>query len=158
MATLCGVAGAADLTFEKLGVPVSLRELGIVAVTPTAAGGHIAWGWRKQEALVGIEVTTGKSFLLDFRKVRAVNLGAAVGPAGDLFFYVGNPGRFYKYTPAAELVELGIPTKTASYWMGGHKSRADVLYVGTYPEAILVACDMKTGKVSSLGRVTDDKR
>jgi hypothetical protein len=158
MATLCGVVGAADLTFEELGVPVSLRELGIVAVTPTAAGGHIAWGWRKQEALVGIEVTTGKSFLLDFRKVRAVNLGAAVGPAGDLFFYVGNPGRFFKYTPGAELVELGIPTKTASYWMGGHKSHADVLYVGTYPGAILVACDMKTGKVSSLGRVTDDKR
>ncbi|MBT3376450.1 MAG: hypothetical protein HN742_41750 [Lentisphaerae bacterium] len=158
MTAACGMAGAAHVEFEDLGAPVLIRKLSIVAVTPTSAGGHIAWGWRKQEALVGVDVSTGKTFTLDFRKYRAVNLAVAAGPCGSLFFYVGTPGRFFKYTPDAELVELGIPDTPASYWMGGHRTRSDVLYVGTYPEAILVACDMRTGVVSSLGRVTSDKR
>lgn len=157
-AAVFGVAGAADVAFEDLGAPILIRELAILAVTPKAGGGHVAWGWRKQEALVGIDVATGKSFRVDMRKHGAVNIALAPGPDGSLFFYAGSPGRYFKYTPEAELVELGVAAEPASYWTGGHKSSRDVLYVGTYPDAVLVACDMTTGKVTSHGRMTEDKR
>lgn len=154
----CGAALAAELTFEDLGSPVLIRELPIVLVTPKSDGGYTAWSWRKQEALVGIDVATGKSSLLDMRKYGAVNVALARGPDGSLFFYAGNPGRFFKVTSGGELVELGIAATPASYWIGGHKSADDILYVGTYPGAILVACDMKTGTVTSYGCMTEDKR
>ena len=149
---------AAEPAFEELGPPIKIRALAILSVTPKADGGYLAWGWRKQDALVGVDVATGESFLLDMKKYGAVNLAASRGPDGSLFFYVGSPGRFFKYTPEGTLVELGIPAKATSYWLGGHATPDGVLYVGTYPKAILVACDMKTGKITSHGRVTDDKR
>ncbi|MCK5801577.1 MAG: hypothetical protein KAI66_02035 [Lentisphaeria bacterium] len=157
-AGLITACAGADLEVEKLGVPVQIRELGIHVVTRKASGGHIAWGWRKQEGLVGVDVATGKTFELDMRKFRAVNVALARGPEGDLFFYVGTPGRFFKYTPQGELVELGTPDKTPAYWIGGHQSKNDILYVGTYPEATLVACDLKTGESRSYGRLTKDMR
>ena len=156
-----GVAVAplsAESTFEDLGSPIMIRTLTVRTVTPKADGGYVAWGWRKQDSLVGIDVTNGKSFQLDMKKYGAVNLAVARGPDGSLFFYAGTPGRFFKYTPEGTLVELGIPAKPASYWLGGHATPDGVLYVGTYPRAILVACDMNTGKVTSHGRVPDDKR
>ena len=150
--------GSAEPTFEDLGSPIMIRTLTILTVTPKADGGHVAWGWRKQDSLVGIDVATGKSFQLNMKKYGAVNLALARGPDGSLFFYAGNPGRFFKYTPEGNLKDLGIPDKPASYWLGGHATPGGVLYVGTYPAAILVACDMNTGKLTSHGRVTDDKR
>ncbi len=149
---------AGEPAFEELGPPITIRSMTIRTVTPKADGGYLAWGWRKQDSLVGIDVATGESFQLDMKKYGAVNLAVSRGPDGSLFFYVGSPGRFFKYTPEGTLVELGIPAKPASYWLGGHATPDGMLYVGTYPGAILVACDMNTGKVTSHGRVTDDKR
>ena len=153
-----GTMAMGELVFEDLGSPVLIRDLRIVTVTPKADGGHIAWSARKQESVVGIDVATGKSFQLDMRPYGAVNFALGRGPDGDLFFYAGNPGRFFKYTTGGQLSDLGIAAKPASYWGAGHRTRDHILYVGTYPDAILVACDMKTGQVKSYGRVTEDER
>lgn len=160
MISLVSVGATPDdqATFENLGTPIQIRELSIQLVTPKADGGHVAWGWRKQESVVGIDVATGHSFALDMRKYSAMNIALAPGPDGSLFFYAGSPGRFFRYTPNGDLSELGTPDGKASYWIGGHSTPDGVFYVGTYPGAVLVACDMTTGKVVSHGRVTNDKR
>ncbi len=161
LAIVVGVAAtamSAEPTFEELGSPIRIRTLTIEVVTPKADGGHVAWGWRKGDSLVGIDVTTGKSFQLDIKKYNAGNLAMSRGPDGSLFFYAGRPGRFFQYTPQGTLKELGIPAKPASYWLAGHATPGGILYVGTYPGAILVACDMNTGKITSHGQITDDKR
>ena len=147
-----------ESAFEDLGSPIVIRDLAIQVVTPKADGGHVAWAWRKQESVVGIDVATGVSFELDMRKYGVVNIALAPGPDGSLFFYAGNPGRFFRYTLDGMLEELGVPDKPASYWLGGHASLQGLFYVGTYPGAILVACDMKTGQVTSHGRIADDAR
>jgi outer membrane protein assembly factor BamB len=57
-----------------------------------------------------------------------------------------------------ELVDLGVPAKPASYWLGSTVGPDGRFYVGSYPAAQLVCCDPATGKVEGLGRIPTDEK
>jgi len=154
-ATLAGAASAAPV-FENLGEPFVERELSIGMVTPRAQGGYIAWGQRKRTSVVGVDLQDGHTFELDISRYGRTNIQMAPAADGSLVYYAGSPGRFFRYTTAGETVDIGAPFDNASYTLQGFVGPDERFYVGTYPEAALVVCDLRTWKAHSYGRISDD--
>lgn len=154
-------AAKADSVFEDLGEPVSLRELQLQFVTHSTAG-SVAWSDYEvpgKNALVGIRIDTGEGIWVDLTKFGRTHIQLMQAEDGNLFVYTGSPGHFLKYdVTKAELTDLGVPAKPANYWLGSTVAPDGRWYVGTYPQACLVRCDPKTGKVDNLGRLPEDPK
>jgi outer membrane protein assembly factor BamB len=162
LAALPALAADAGFTFEDLGEPVRLRELQMQAVTRDASGGHIAWSDYEvsdKHALVGIHLDSGDVTWVDLTRFGRTHVQIFQADEGSLYAYTGSPGHFLKYDVAKrELKDLGVPAKPASYWLGSTVGPDGRFYMGTYPQAALVRCDPRTGKVENLGRLPDDPR
>jgi len=159
LATLTGVVTLAPL-FENLGKPVAERSLSFNYVTEGPDGNLVAWAilrGEEEQGAIGIDTVTGKVHRVDLQQYGASNVRLAKGPDGALYVFAGQPGRYFRYQPVSgELTELGQPSPAASYWMRQNVSRDHVFYVGTYPRAELVACDMKTGAIRTVAALNDD--
>lgn len=150
--------------FEDLGIPIKTTNVSIRAVTLSGNGEARAWGTVSGDdvrELLGFELTTGKTTRVDLLPYGKSNLQIALAKNGCIYIYTGNPGRFLKYNPESrELSDLGVPNAATRYWLGGDHaiSPDEVFYIGTYPDARLVAVEMQTDTVRDLGRLTDDER
>lgn len=167
MMTICLLASLASLwpaapRFEDLGKPVAERGLSFSYVTPGPDGNLLAWAMvrgEESQGAVGIDTVTGRVHRVELQRYGASNVRLAQGPDGALYLFAGQPGRFFRYEPVAgKLTELGTPSDAATYWMRQGVSHDHVFYVGTYPRAELVACDMKTGDVRTVAALNDDPR
>lgn len=150
--------------FENLGIPIKTTNVNIHAVTTGGTGSTLAWGTVSGDsvrALLGFDIATGKTTTVDLFDYRKSNIQIALAKNGSIYIYTGIPGRFLRYNPeTGELTDLGVPNSATRYWLGGAHAIGpdDVFYIGTYPEARLVAVNMQTDKVMDLGRLTDDDR
>lgn len=162
LAALPVLAADAGFTFENLGEPVRLRELQMQAVTRDAVGGYMAWSdyeTSDKRALVGIHLDTGDVTWVDLMRFGVTHIQIFQADAGSLYAYTGSPGHFLKYdVTKRELTDLGVPAKPASYWLGSAVGPDGRFYMGTYPQAALVRCNPRTGKVENLGRLPDDPK
>ena len=155
---------AAEYRFEALGDPVKVRNLSFYAVTQDPDGFYIAWAafhenGLNRSALVGVRTDNGDVIWHDLSKYREGKVILAQGADGNVYVYAGNPGHFFRYDAAKrELTDLGVPADPASYYLWGKMGPDGRFYVGTYPKATPVYCDTRTGKIGSLGRLTDDER
>jgi outer membrane protein assembly factor BamB len=156
------VAAAATPVVEDLGEPVRLRTLALPEVTGRASGRYIAWGTyetAEKNALVGINVQTGAVTWVDVTAFGRSHLRLTKAADGTLIVYTGNPGHFLRYDPEQRaLLDLGVPAKGASYWLGHTVGPDGRIYVGTFPNAVLVRCDPRTGKVDQLGQLATDRK
>lgn len=148
---------------RKIGSPVCIRELSFSLVTPHPGGYHIAWATYEgvdRNAMVGVRTDTGALTWVDTTSHGRGHLRLHAGTDGaGVLIYTGNPGRFLRYDIAAgSLVDLGVPHSPASYWMGDAAGPDGHWYVGAYPDAALVSCDVKTGEVKDHGRLPTDRR
>ena len=161
VATLAGMLPLAP-QFTDLGKPVAEKSLSFSYVTNGPDGNLVAWAilrGEESQGAVGIDTVTGKVHRVELRKYGSSNIRLAKGADGQLYLFAGQPGRYFRYDPlSGELTELGKPSEKASYWMRQAVSTDDVFYVGTYPRAELVACDMKTGAVRTVAALNDDNR
>lgn len=153
---------AAGFDFEDLGEPVRMRELGIDCVTGGPDGAFVAWGTYEapdRHALVGIRLDNGAVTWVDLTRFGRSHIQViAAGPA-SLCAYAGSPGHFLAYDAMkAELKDLGVPAKPASYWLGHAVGPDGRFYIGAYPQACLVACDPRTGHIESFGRLPEDPK
>jgi len=161
---LLSFAAAHAGEFEDLGMPVRSTSVSIQAVTVDSDGTGRAWGTvsgDKVRQLIGFDMTTGDTTVVDLLPYRESNIQIAVGQNGSIYVYSGNPGHFLRYDPETDqLVDLGVPNSAARYWLGGAHAIGpdDVFYIGTYPEARLVAVDMGTDETIDLGSLADDDR
>ncbi len=150
--------------FEDLGMPIKTNDINIQAVTTDSSGKNQAWGVISGDSirqLIGFDIATGRKAIVDLLPYRASNIQLARGKNGSLYLYTGNPGRFLRYHPGTgELTDLGVPNSETRYWLGGTHAIGsdDVFYVGTYPQAQLVAVNMRTDQTIDLGRLADDDR
>ncbi len=167
MMTLCLLACLPPLLalapqFEPLGQPVAERGLAFSYITPGPDGNLLAWAivrGEEEQGAIGIDTVTGRVHRVDLQRYRASNVRLAQGPDRELYLYAGQPGRFFRYRPVSgELTELGTPSPHASYWMRQAVSTDYIFYVGTYPRAELVACDLTTGAVRTVAALNDDPR
>ena len=162
LATLPSLAADASFTFEDLGEPVRLRELQIQVVTHDSGRGCIAWSnyeTSDKHALVGVHLDSGDVTWVDLTRFGRTHIQMIQAEDGNLYAYTGSPGHFLKYDVAKrELVDLGVPAKPASYWLGNAVGPDGKFYVGTYPQTCLVRCDPRTGKVVNLGRISEDPK
>jgi len=152
----------AVFSFEDLGEPVRLRELQMQLVTREPEGGFMAWstyGTSDKNAMVGVRLDNGDVTWVDLTRFGLAHIQMIQADDGNLYVYTGSPGHFLRYDVAKrELVDLGVPAKPASYWLGNAVGPDGKFYVGTYPQACLVRCDPHTGKVENLGRLPDDPK
>lgn len=157
-------AAARAEKFEDLGMPIRLTDASIELVTSEKSGQTRAWGWKSGEKfrkLLGFDVATGKMTEVDLLSYKASNIRITRGQNGSLYIFTGIPGRFLKYNPETnQLVDLGIPNSKTRYWLGGAHAVGpdDVFYIGTYPDATLVAVNMRTDQIRDFGRLTNDDR
>lgn len=159
-ATLPVLAAATNFTFEDLGEPVRLRELQMQAITQDSGDGCMAWSDYEapdKHALVGVHLNSGDVTWIDLTRFGGTHIQMIQADDGNLYAYTGSPGHFLKYDVAQrELTDLGVPAKPASYWLGNAVGPDGKFYVGAYPQACLVRCDPRTGKVENLGRLSED--
>ena len=162
LAALPSFAADAGCVFEDLGEPVRVRELAVECVTREPAGGYVAWGTYEapdKNALVGIHLDSGDVTWIETTRFGRTHIQMAQAAAGNLYAYTGSPGHFLKYDAATgKLVDLGVPANPANYWLGNAVGPDGKFYVGSYPQACLVRCDPRTGKVENLGRLPDDPK
>ncbi|MBI5687207.1 MAG: hypothetical protein HZC54_19210 [Verrucomicrobia bacterium] len=162
LAALPAFAADGGFTFEDLGEPVRLRELQMQTVTRDAGGGYMAWSDYEapdKHALVGIHLESGDVTWVDLTRFGRTHIQLFQTDESSLYAYTGSPGHFLKYDVAKrELKDLGAPTKPASYWLGSAVGPDGKFYMGTYPQAALVRCDPRTGKVENLGRLSEDPK
>lgn len=150
--------------FEDLGMPIKTTNVNIRVVTTSDDGKTVAWGTVSGDnvrQLIGFDTETGKKTVVDLLAYGESNIQIALAQNGSIYIYTGNPGRFLKYHPQnGELADLGVPNSATRYWLGGAHAVGpdDVFYIGTYPQARLVAVDMRTDKTIDLGRLTEDDR
>ncbi len=160
--TLPALAADTSFTFEDLGEPVRVREIQMQAVTRDAGGGYMAWSdyeTSDKRALVGIHLDSGDVTWVDLTRFGIAHIQMGRSDDGNLYAYTGSPGHFLKYDVAKrKLTDLGVPAKPASYWLGNAVGPDGKFYVGTYPQACLVRCDPRTGKVENLGRLPEDPK
>ena len=162
LSQVASIAPASD--FENLGMPIKTNNVNIQAVTTDSSGKTQAWGvisGDKVRQLIGFDIATGKKSIVDLMPYRESNIQLARGKNGRLYLYSGNPGRFLNYDPeTGELADLGVPNSATRYWLGGaHAIGPDeVFYIGTYPQARLVAVNMQSDEILDLGRLSDDGR
>jgi len=150
------------VTVEDLGEPARVRTLALRHITRDPDGHDIAWAAYEAEdkhAIVGVRLDNGDVIWLETTRFGRSHIQTTKAADGNLYAYTGNPGRFLKYDAVKrELVTLGVPAKPASYWIGSAVGPDGRFYVGTYPQTALVRCDPRTGKVDSLGRLSDDPK
>jgi outer membrane protein assembly factor BamB len=155
------------LAIEDLGQPVVRRSLGMRCVTRDASGVLQAWAAYETAdrfALVGVGLDDGKTTWVEINQfgpppTRSRHPQMMSAADGNLYAFVGVPGRFIKYDVTTHtLTDLGVPSPKASYWSGSDVAADGRFYVGTYPETELVRCDPASGKVENLGRLTTDDR
>jgi outer membrane protein assembly factor BamB len=162
LTALSAFAADTSFTFEDLGEPVRLRELTMQAITRDAGGGYMAWSDYEasdKHALVGVHLDTGDVTWVDLTRFGRTHVQIFQADESSLYAYTGSPGHFLKYDAAKrELKDLGAPAKPASYWLGSAVGPDGKFYMGTYPQAALVRCDPRTGKVENLGRLPDDPK
>ncbi len=150
--------------FEDLGMPVKSTNVNIQAVAIGENGNPHAWGKVSGEnirQLVGFDITTGKKRVVDLLPFRESNIQIALARNGCIYIYCGNPGRFLKYDPEiGKLTDLGVTNSGTRYWLGGDHAVGpdDVFYIGTYPEARLVAVNMRTDETFDFGSLSEDNR
>lgn len=153
---------AAPPVFEDLGEAARVRTLSLQLITHDPDGHDIAWGaygTSDKNALVGVRLDNGEVVWLDMTRFGRTHIQMTKAADGNLYAYAGSPGHFLKYDVAKrELVDLGVPATPASYWLGSSVGPDGRFYVGTYPQTTLVRCDPRTGKVDSLGRLSDDPK
>ncbi|MCX6898718.1 MAG: hypothetical protein NT105_08470 [Verrucomicrobia bacterium] len=162
LTTLSSLATDTSFTFEDLGEPVRLRELQMQAVTRDSGNGYMAWSdyeTSDKRTLVGIHLDSGDVTWVDLTRFGITHIQMIQADDGNLYAYTGSPGHFLKYDVAKrELTDLGVPAKPASYWLGNAVGPDGKFYVGAYPQARLVRCDPRTGKVENLGRLPGDPK
>jgi outer membrane protein assembly factor BamB len=168
LALILGVAGYAlaegQLPCQPLGEPVKIGALDVNLVTPHPAGYHIAWcGYESADkmGLLGVRTDTGKTTWQDLSGFGRSHVLLTTGADGALCIYAGNPAHFLRCdVVTGELKDLGVPGAPASYWVGGSMATGPdgVVYAGSYPRTLLVACDTRTWTTRSLGKVSDDER
>ncbi len=155
------------ITVEDLGQPVVRRTLGMRCVTHDSAGMQEAWASFETSdrfALVGVRLDDGRVTWVDINQfgeppTRSRHAQMISAADGNLYAFVGVPGRFLKYdVTKRELIDLGVPAEKGSYWSGSDVGPDGKFYIGTYPNTELVCCDPAPGKVENLGRLTQDER
>src|SRR5262245_51581901 len=113
---------AAPLVVEDLGQPVRVRSLGLRCVTRDAAGVQEAWASYETAdrfALLGVRLDNGKLTWVDTTRFGQRHVQMITAADGNLYAFAGVPGRFLKYdVTRRELIDLGVPAKEASYWLG----------------------------------------
>src|SRR5436190_9364054 len=121
------IAEEKSLKIEDLGQPVTRRTLSMRCVTRDASGRLEAWASFEtydRFALVVIRLDNGESTWVDINQfgqpptlARHVQMISAAD--GNLYAFAGVPGRFLKYdVTKRELIDLGVPSPKASYWLG----------------------------------------
>jgi outer membrane protein assembly factor BamB len=153
---------ATRITVDDLGEAARVCTLALQHITRDPDGHHI--GWAAYEAadkygIIGVRLDNGEVIWLETTRFGRSHIQMTKAADGNLYAYTGNPGHFLKYDASKrELVDLGVPAKPASYWLGSAVGPDGCFYVGTYPQTTLVRCDPRTGKVDSLGRLSDDPK
>ena len=160
---LLGVSSVmAQPAFEKLGTPVFTSGLSVRVCTQGPDGSWTAWGPHEApdgHAIIGVDVATGESHRIGVNHYGRSHIQFSKGPEGRMYIYCGVPSHFFRYDAAEDkLVDLGVPADPGHYFLGSTTSLDDVFYVGTYPNAELSWCDMKTGEIGSSGRLPEDER
>ena len=159
-----GHAVGGSYRFESLGEPVKIRTLSFCAVTQDPDGFSVGWAPFLEDgldrmALVGVRTDTGAVIWNDLSKYRQGKVTLTQGNDGNVYVYAGAPGHFFRYDIVRrELQDLGMPEDAASYYAWGALGPDGRFYVGTYPNAALVCCDTRTGKIENLGRLSPDNR
>ena len=158
---------AQSLPVEDLGTPMVRRSFGLRCVTKDASGMIEAWGGFESPerfALVGVRIGTGKVTMVDINEfgpppVRSRHPQMMTGGDGNLYAFVGSPGHFVKFdVTKRKLVDLGVPSPKATYWLGATVGPDGCFYIGTTSETELLRCDPATGKIENMGRLSDDAR
>jgi outer membrane protein assembly factor BamB len=161
LAALPVLAADGGFVFEDLGEPVRVRGLAMECVTRDPAGGFMAWGAYEapdKNALVGVHLGSGEVTWVETTRFGRTHIQLFQAD-GDLYAYTGSPGHFLKYDAAQHgLADLGVPANPASYWLGNAVGPDGKFYVGTYPQACLVRCDPRTGRIENLGRLPGDPK
>lgn len=160
LAALGIMANAGAYTFEKLGEPCWIRELGLTAVTQDPDGYYLAWG-RYEDAtsryIVGVRVDTGECTWVDVKAFGVSHISMEKGADGNLYIYTGNPAHFLRYdVTKRELIDLGCPATPANYFGPGAMGPDGTFYMGSYPATHLVACDTRTGEIRHLAKIAED--
>ena len=91
------LSAGADYSFEDLGEPLRIRNLGLQFVTRKADGGFMAWGRyesHEKKALVGVQLNTGEITWVDLTHFGLAHMQAAQGADGHIYLYAGSPGHF----------------------------------------------------------------
>lgn len=164
LTTLLGLGQVPDLKFEKLGIPIIIRDLAINAVTHDPDGYDLAWGMRNvtgggEQALVGIRLDTGDTVSFDVIKYGTSRTAAIPGADGAVYVYSGNPAHFLRYDPATrKLTDLGCPATPANYFSSPSISPDGIAYIGSYPGTHVAWVNTRTGEIGTLGRMAEDKR
>lgn len=141
---------------------VNLSGLRIQAATRAPSGQWVAWGAHEApdgHAIIGVEVDTGDVRRLEVDHFGRTHIQITRSQDGEMYAYCGRPAHFLRYDRQAEkLVDLGVPAPEGHYFLESAISPDDVFYVGSFPDAELAYCDMKTGEIGTAGRLPDDDR
>ncbi|MFP3902614.1 MAG: hypothetical protein ACLFWB_00095 [Armatimonadota bacterium] len=160
--TFVVTAVCAEPVFEHLGMPVRVPGMSVQVATEGADGQWIAWGAHEApdgHAIIGVNIETGESRRIGVNHYGRSHIQMARGPEGQMYAYCGNPAHFFRYDAEKDrLVDLGVPADPGHYFLGSTVSTDHVFYVGTYPNAELGYCDMKTGEIGTAGRLPEDDR
>ncbi len=160
LAALGIMANAGAYTFEKLGEPCWIRELGLNVLTEDPDGYFMAWGAYQdatQRYLVGVRVDTGECRWVNVRQFGTSHISYQKGIDGNVYIYTGNPAHFLRYdVTKRELIDLGCPATPANYFGPGAMGPDGKFYMGSYPATHLVACDTRTGEIEHLAKIAED--
>ncbi|HJN14959.1 MAG TPA: hypothetical protein QGH10_05705, partial [Armatimonadota bacterium] len=157
-----GLSGQDGHVFETIGDPVRSMALNMWLATE-GPDGH-AIGWATYEApdgllLLGVGLDDGRVTKVDLAGYGRSHTRMTKGPGGNIYLYSGNPGHFLRYDVTTRALEdLGVPATPANYWLGQAVGPDGRFWVGTYPEATLVSCDMQTGEIQNHGQMRDDDK
>ena len=154
-------APAGALRFEDLGAPLAPKAVEIQFVTQTPDARRIAWGViesPERNGVFGIDTESGESIWLNLAKTYVVvHIHIQPDEEGNVFIYVGRPGRFLKYIVTEKrLIDLGAPSQATDYTLSHTMSPDGRMYVGSYPTTQLVSVDLKTGATKDHGRIAED--
>jgi outer membrane protein assembly factor BamB len=149
---------------KQIGTPVVSKDLDFKFTCPGPGGSTIAWAsfiepGLRTAALVGIRTDNGEMIWKDLSSFGGGKMTFINGKDHNIYIYTGIPAHFLRFEPATQkLTDLGVPAAGANYFADGALAPDGVFYVGTFPGAVLVACDTSTGTLRNFGRIPDDTR
>lgn len=159
--TLFASMGAAEPTFERIGMPCVIKHLGMQFVAPEGNGGYVAWGDFEspdERAIIGVNIETGETTRVDVGRWGFTHIAMTLGADGRIYVYTGNPSHFLAYDmQTGELEDLGVPASPAHYFSSGQMGPdGTTYYIGSYPATHLVSVNTETGETTHHAKIAED--